>query len=315
MPARAVDVTFVLPSRQRFAGELLPDVVARALGRADRAITATGVEILFDVLPRGWPAAAVTRQAECGDAGDASWVRADPAYVRADINGARLLAIGEMLGLDADASEALLRPLRPLFGDAGMPIDAGRPNAWYLRLAPGSPLPTFPSPDDALGSDLFEQMPQGPEGRRWRALMSEAQVLLHHHPINADRLNRGLAPINSIWFWGAGRLPDHVRTSYGSIHSQDPTVRAFAQLAGVTVAPLEMWSLPDGDAAFDLRPARNFAALCQAWIEPALAAVAAKRIGTLRLMWADGERFDIRRSQSLRFWKRPLRGLAERDDE
>ncbi|WP_133500094.1 phosphoglycerate mutase [Cognatilysobacter terrigena] len=314
MPARAVDVAFVLPPRERFAGEALPDTVARAFGRADRTRGDSGIETLFEVLPRGWPAAAVTRQADCGDAGDAMWLRADPAYVRADINGARLLAIGEMLALDAQATEALLRPLRPLFGDAGMPIDAGGPNAWYLRLQPGSPLPTFPSPDDALGTDLFEQMPQGPEGRRWRALMSEAQVLLHHSPVNADRLKRGLAPVNSIWFWGAGRLPDQVRTSYAAIHSLDATVHAFAQRAGAKTAPVESWSVPEADAAFDLRHARRLDGLCSGWIDPALAAIASKRIRTLRLLWADGERFELRRSQSLRVWKRPLRVLAERDD-
>ncbi|GAB1596035.1 phosphoglycerate mutase [Lysobacter claricitrinus] len=310
-----VDVAFVLPPRQRFAGEGLPTAVARAFGRADRVDARTGVEALFDVLPRGWPAAAVTRQVEAGDARDSSWLRADPAYVRADINGARLLAIGDMLGLDSDTSEALLRPLRPLFGDAGMPIEAGRPNAWYLRLAPGSPLPAFTSPDEALGSDLFEQLPQGADGKRWRALMSEAQVLLHHHPINADRLNRGLAPVNSIWFWGAGRLPDHVTTPYATIHSRDTTVQAFAQLAGATVAIPASWTTPERDAAFDLRHERRLDRLVADWIEPALAAVAQRKLGTLRLMWSDSARFDLRRSQSLRFWKRPLRVLAERDDE
>ncbi|MGY3264815.1 phosphoglycerate mutase [Lysobacter sp. HA35] len=310
-----VDVAFVLPPRSRFAGEALPASVARVVGRADRFDAKTGVDALFDVLPRGWPAAAVTRQVEAGDARDSSWLRADPAYVRADINGARLLAIGDMLGLDAETAEALLRPLRPLFGDAGMPIDAGRPNAWYLRLAPGSPLPAFISPDDALGSDLFDQMPQGAEGKRWRALMSEAQVLLHHHPVNADRLNRGLAPVNSIWFWGAGRLPDHVTTRYASIRSHDATVGAFAQLAGASFAPPGAWTTPEQNLAVDLRYERRLDRLSADWIEPALVAVASKQVATLSLMWADGARFDVRRSQSLRFWKRPLRVLAERDDE
>ena len=112
----------------------------------------------------------------------------------------------------------------------------------------------------------------------------------------------------------AGGPPDQVRSDYKAIHSPDATVHAFAKLAGAASAAVESWALPDVDTAFDLRHARRLDGLCSGWIEPALAAVASKRIGALRLLWADGERFDVRRSQALRFWKRPLRVLAERDD-
>ena len=304
----------VLPPRSRFAGGALPPAVARALGRADLTHVDAGIESLFDVLPRGWPAAAVTRQMDAGDAARALWLRADPAYVRPDINGARLLAVGEMLALGADEAEALLRPLRPLFGDVGMPIEAGRPSAWYLRLPDGAPLPTLASPDEALGADLFDLLPSGPEGRRWRALLSEAQVTLHQNPLNAERQARGLAPVNSLWFWGAGALPDRVASVWSNIHSHDATVHAFARAAGVEGLALEAWRTPGLDTAYDLRHERRLDRLCEGWLEPALADVARGTVATLSLRWADGCAHELRRSQSLRFWKRPLRALAERDD-
>jgi hypothetical protein len=302
---------FVLPPRSRFAGEALPRSIAQALGRADRTVGDTRIQALFDVLPRGWPAAAVTRQVDAGDAAHATWLRADPAYVRPDINGARLLAVGETLALDHASADALLRPLRPLFGDAGLPIEAGRPSAWYLRLAEGSPLPDFTAPDDALGADLFDHMPPGGEGRRWRALMSEAQVLLHQHPLNAERQARGLAPVNSVWFWGAGRLPDRVTTPHAVVHTPDATVHAFTTFAGARAEPPAAWSPNDADVAHDLRHERRLDRLLATWIEPALADLAARRLDAIELLWADGQRFALRRSQSLRFWRRPLRVLAE----
>ena len=304
----------VLPPRSRFAGESLPVVVARALGRADASQGQAGVESLFDVLPRGWPAAAVTRQVDAGDAANALWLRADPAYVRPDINGARLLAVGEMLALDAAEADALLRPLRPLFGDSGMPIDAGRPSAWYLRLPIGAPVPTLASPDEALGADLFDLLPSGPEGRRWRALLSEAQVLLHQNPLNAERQARGLAPINSVWFWGAGTLPDRIGSEWRVVLSPDETVHAFAKAAGANALALDAWNTATDAAAYDLRHERRLDRLCQRWLEPALADLAAGKIATLRLVWGDGHIHELRKSQSLRFWRRPLRALAERDD-
>lgn len=307
--------TLLLPPRARFAGQALPPGLARALGRADASRGVGGPPSLFDVLPRGWPAAAALRQVERGDAAGAQWVRADPAYVRPDINGARLLAIGAALGLDGSGAEALLRALRPVFGDYGMPIEATAPSRWYLRVDPGAPLPRFADPDDALGADLFDHLPPGDIGRRWRALLSDAQVTLHQHPLNAERAARGLAPINSVWFWGAGRVPDHVRTSQGAIGSDDETVSAFAALAGIAPAPLpQRWpGPPEADAAYDLRGSRRLDALCSDWLEPALADLRCGAIGALRLVFDDGMRLDVRRSQALRFWRRPLQALAPRD--
>lgn len=308
--------TLLVPARARFAGEALPAAVAKALGRADASSATGGASSLFDVLPRGWPAAAVTRQKDRGDAAGSAWVRADPAFVRPDINGARLLAIGEALGLDDASAESLLRTLRPVFGDFGMPIEAASPSRWYLRVEPGAPLPRFADPDEALGADLFDHLPPGDIGRRWRALLSDAQVTLHQHPLNAERAASGLAPVNSVWFWGAGRLPDHVTSPYARIASDDEVVSAFAHLASVRDVPLPAaWpAADDADAAFDLRRARRLDLLSERWLEPAIADLARGRLRELRLVCDDGAAFVLRRSQSLRFWRRPLRALVERED-
>lgn len=309
--------TLLLPARGRFAGEALPADIARALGRADPVLLRPGPQALFDVLPRGWPVAAVSRQHARGDAAGSAWLRADPAYVRPDINGARLLAIGDALQLDDAEAESLLRTLRPLFGDAGMPIEATSPSRWFLRLDPGAPLPTLADPDHALGADFFDHLPPGDSGRRWRALLSEAQVTLHQHPLNAERAARGLAPVNSVWFWGAGRMPDRVASDFASIASDDDAIEAFAAAAGVPVSPLpDAWPGPvEQGAAYDLRRARRFDLLCARWLAPALADVRRGRLGALTLAFDDGSGFLVRRSQALRFWRRPLRALAERDAE
>lgn len=300
----------VLPAAARFAGEALPHALGQALGRADRSHAAGGIDSLFDILPRGWPAAAVMRQHERGDAPGSAWVRADPAYVRPDINGARLLAIGEALGLDDESADALLQPLRPVFGDVGMPIEASSPGRWYLRLAPGAKLPDFVDPAEALGADLFDQLPAGPEGRRWRALLSEAQVTLHQHPLNAERAAAGLAPVNSVWFWGAGRLPDAVASPYSTVLTNDPAIVAFAALAGSTSGDTPAsWPGSSDALAVDLRDVRRLDQLVAAWLEPALADVRGGAIESLMVQWADGVRFVMRRSQSLRFWRRPLRSM------
>jgi hypothetical protein len=303
--------TLLLPERARFGAQRLSEETGKWFGRGDRSVVEGGqLARVFDILPRGWPVAAATRQRDVGDAALSAWVRADPAYVRPDINGARLLAHGDALSLTAEDRDALLPPLRPLFGDVGFPIDAPTPSRWYLRLPREARLPVFSSPTDALGADLFEHLPDGSEGRRWRALLSEAQVVLHNHPRNAERIAQGLPPINSLWFWGAGVLPDHVRTSFASVVSNDEAMQAFAALAGVESLPLpQQWQAGKDDGVFDLRHVHDLAAFQADWFAPLRQDLAAGRIDKAILDFADGTRFEFHARQRWRFWRRPLRSL------
>lgn len=309
----ATAATLLLPERARFAGQRLAPELAQWLGRADRdSAERAQLSRAFDVLPRGWPVAAATRQREAGDAANAAWLRADPVFVQPDMNGARLMAHGPALSLSADEAAELLAPLKPLFGDTGFTIDAGAPSHWYLRLPLGAKLPEFSSPEDALGADLFDHLPEGNEGRRWRALLSEAQVVLHNHPTNARRSARGQPPINSLMFWGPGPLPDHVRCDFDAVCSDDDAVQAFAFLAGVTQLPLPArWQAGEGDGhrLFDLRHVRDLSSLQSAWFAPLAAAIRSGQLGTAVLDFADGVRFTLNPGQRWRFWRRRLRAL------
>jgi hypothetical protein len=311
----AARATLLLPARSRFAGRALPADVARALGRADRTAgggegEAAQLQRHFDLLPRGLAVAALTRRMDAGEDPAATWLRADPAYVRPDINGARLLAIGEGLALDLEDTEAFLPALRPLFGDAGFPLDAPVPSRWYLRLPPGAKPPTFAPPAEALGADLSEHLPEGPEGRRWRALLSEAQVILHNHPRNAARIEAGKPPVNSLWFWGGGRAPDHVTGAHARVFGDESLLRALCVAASISVAPLPA-TMPalDADSLFDLRDARDAGALAQAWLAPAIAALRPGALAALRLDFADGHGLALERGHRWRFWRRPLAAL------
>jgi hypothetical protein len=313
--------TLLLPAGNRFTGVRLPDPVARALGRADRMPVGEAGEhpqLLrhFELLPRGWPVAALTRQADAGDAAPSQWLRADPAWVRPEINGARLFACGEGLQLAQQDVDALLPALRPLFGDAGFPIDAPVPARWYLRLPQGAKLPAFIEPADALGADLFDSL-VGTEGaadaesRRWRSLLSEAQVVLHNHPWNARRAAAGKPPVNSLWFWGGGKLPDQVSSRHACVQSEDATMRALAMSAGLSLASrAEHFDAPAADALFDLRELRDTAELSGQWLAPAVDALRQGGLERLCMDLADGSGFVLTRSQRWRLWRRPLQELA-----
>ena len=59
-------------------------------------------------------------------------------------------------------------------------------------------------PHDVLGRVIGEYLPAQPE---LREMMKKSYDILANHPINKARMEKGLNPANSIWFWGAGTKP------------------------------------------------------------------------------------------------------------
>jgi hypothetical protein len=308
--AVARGLTLLLPPRARMEPPSAPlDELRRVLARADVETHDSGetAQLLrhFDLLPRGIPVAALTRQLDLRDAELGTWLRADPAHVRADMGAGRLLACGD-LGLDAAECAALIAPLRPLFGDAGCPISVGHPSRWYLALPRDARLPPFVSPERALGDDIYAHLPEGEAGRRWRHLLSEAQVILHNHPVNAARAAAGKLTVNSLWFWGPGALPDHVHTRHRTVVSGDSSLRALAARGGVATPPPDATiDLAKAEGVLlDLRALRSPQSLARHGIQPALQGLRQRTLDTLCLDFGDGRVVIYRHAHRWRFWRR-----------
>lgn len=250
----------------------------------------------------GLPAASLIRQSVAGDAGDALWLSADPAWVQPEVNGARLLAIGN-LGLTVEDAASLVAALAETFEAEGMALQVGDAQHWQVRLPGYVDVPPFPEPEDALGSDLFEQLPKGDAGRQWRALLNEAQVVLHNHPVNRRRASEGLPPVNSVWLWGAGTLPEWVECGLSHIYSDDLLVWSLAHRANVEVHGRAAFATP-GDASIgllDLQDVQPTSFADDWW--PAIEARLAE--GTeLHLAFADGVRMALHKRHRLRFWRK-----------
>lgn len=310
MSAAETGMVLLLPGADRLRGGLVAaPSLSRLLARADRLATADAgrhPQLLrhFDVVPRRIAAGPVTRALDADDAAFGGWLRADPAHLRADLASGRMLACGD-LDLTGDEVDRLLKPLRPLFGDEGFPISAPVPHRWYLALPGDVRLPPMSEPADALGDDLNRHMPAGDEGRRWRRLLSEAQVLLHNHPLNAERIAAGKLPVNSVWFWGGGTLPDQVRIT-AQVFSDDPLLDGLCRLAGARCRPLAelLDRAPDGPALIDLRVLRDVAQLESPWLPWALEQLQSRGTGSIRFDFADGNAWCYRSSHRWRLWRR-----------
>ena len=318
-------LNLLLPARNRVESV----IVAHWLARGDRLPDAApGRESVlrecFETGVAGLPVAALTRQADVGDAADSTWLRADPALVMADAVTLRLLACGN-LGLSLEDADACAQALRPLFEDAGFIFDAPHPQRWYLRCPRDAKLPAFSSPDEALGDDLVNHLPEGENARLWRGLLNEAQIVLTQHPMNAQRAQRGLPPVNSLWFWGAGVLPGRVECRFDRIASDDGLIASLATLAGASSFPrkressFSLFHEPQKldsrfrgndeqerarSALIDLADQRDPVRLDDEWFVPIADALHRRRVAQLDLQFESGERYIVRPAHRWRFWRR-----------
>src|SRR5690606_32488012 len=99
--AEAAATVLLLPERRRFAGQAIAADIGRLLADGEHPADGTPGEAAqlqrwFDLLPRGLPVAALTRAGDADDAHLHAWLRADPCWVRAEMTGARVMAISEL---------------------------------------------------------------------------------------------------------------------------------------------------------------------------------------------------------------------------
>jgi hypothetical protein len=290
--------------------------LAHWLSRGDREPNAKpGREVAlreaFEFIGVHFPYAALARSLVWSDAADAVWVNADPAFVVADAVTVRMLAIGQ-LGLTVEESSELAKPLKLLFGDAGFPLEVSPTGRWQLRCPKSTRLPIFSAPSAVLGDDMARHLPSGDNERQWRHLLNEAQVILHNHPLNAARAQRGLSPANSVWFWGEGALPDWVRTSLTRVVSGDDPVVALARLAKVPHID-SGWNAEDpanraDTILLDLGSA-NDAQSVDVHLSNLDSALKRRYVTSLRIVSADGARCIYKPSHAWRVW-RPLKNPA-----
>ncbi len=293
----------LLPPLSRF--ESLPEVAHR-LARADALPDGASGELAasdsFHWPGADLPVAALMREQSVGDAGDAVWLSADPAHVKPDMTGARMLACGS-LDITADEAEALSAPLRPLFGDSGMRLETTSPSRWHVRLTANSPLPPFSHPGDVLGDDLANHLPEGDDGRRWRQLFNEVQILLHQNPVNRQREQRGQIPVNALWFWGGGRLPAWIKSDVRQVYADDRLPRVLARQAGIGAQALQAFDAGErlaSDTLLDLGRSGS----PQACSDMVFGMLQKRRVDALILHFAGGERWRMTRGQRWRFWRR-----------
>lgn len=219
------------PGAEGFAGAAAP-VLRRMLGRGEqRHFPAIECEAwlcqAFEVERQsGWPVAALTAAIDGLPADTGTWLRADPVHLQLQRDRTLLLA-APALSLSGGEAAALVDALNLHFSGDGLEFSAPHPSRWYLAHEDAA---SVDSP--ALSAAAGKPLPRTRNPGRWHRLLTEIQMLLHAHPVNAAREQRGQPAINSLLLWGAGRKPAVPGRHYSHVWSNDPLASALAVLGG-----------------------------------------------------------------------------------
>jgi len=283
------------------------------------------LQAAFAVEGESLPAGALSLAGAGGELGPECWARADPVHLR--LLRDRLIVVpAAAFALSRPEADALVEALNRHFGER-LVLQVLEPGRWCARLDLQLAFHAS-SPLEAAGRDVDLAIRAGGEaGKRCAALVNEAQMLLHAHPVNAAREARGEPAVNSLWLWGAGPLPHVPPSGWRSVSADDPVARGLARLSGARERPLpesaEAWLqgaalegrhlvlLDALRAPLALGQSAEYAecidALEKRWFAPLLAALRAGRVGMVTVHVPDslGASFETIRGDLRRFWRRP----------
>ena len=286
----------------------------------------------LDAAQQALPVAPLTYLSDTGQASSGYLLRADPVHLRADQSCLHLFD-SHTFPITQEEADALAAAVMQFYAHLGWQLQAVCPQRWYLGLSTAPAITTRPVMQVA-GQDIDPCLPQGRDAPDWHAILNEVQMLLHNHPVNVAREQRGEPAINSLWFWGGGELPMAVQTEFVRVASDQPLAMGLAQQAGITRV-----DLPSGSAelidfaasgssllvtdAFE-RPVlygemerwlERLLQFEQDWFMPLLEALQHGKLASLTIYPCNGKRYRVTRRRLHAFWQpvRPFETVCQHD--
>ena len=256
------------------------------------------------------------------------------ACASADIEKASRLLLFQAVHLQPDLHSAIIVPIQNnpdnlneiniIINDLGdifkvdFDIDFVADGLFLMTLNEFDAPTQYPHILSVLGKSANPYIEQSRDNLRWYKLLNEIQMFMHQHPINQQRGHAGRLPVNSLWFWGGGGLPQRYPGNLAWC-CDDPTLNRFAESLGLTT--LGLGELADLDASsdavcIDLRLLELLKTGIATELDQLLLDIEARLLTPLlnivdknrkRLRLRAGFEFDFELSPAagLKFWRRP----------
>ena len=272
-----------------------------------------------------WPVGAILTHALEHQGTDMYWICADPVHLAVD-RDSLVLQPRSQLHLSESESLAFFATLESHFATTDLRLVHVDTGHWCFG-SPRRPHLVTSELELVEGRNVNDELPSGQDSSTWQRYITEAQMILHDHPVNAARESRGEPVVNSLWLWGGGVVPE-ANTFFGRMSVNDSLLREIGKLSGAQMINPPAASIEFCDTGNYLAelPRRNagdddiLAQLESNWMVPAWHALRTGKLDkvtlVLRLSGAIVECSCDRKARR-RFWKRrqPLSGTLARLQE
>jgi len=268
------------------------------------------------------PVAPFSCLGDLGQLPDGYCLRADPVHLRADARGL-ILFDASTFPLSDEESRALLDSIADFLAQDGWHLESDQARRWYLHGGDCQELISTPLPS-LRGKPVSDYLPQGKDAPAWRKRFNELQMLMHAHPVNQQRAERGLPLVNSLWIWGGGLLPAKGEPCFTRVVTNDATVKGLGIWNASRCEPVPnhadvlLSSLTSDERILIVLDALDVPAAYEDlghwndaieryerdWFQPLLNALARRRLDFLDLFPINGQRFRINFAALLKFWNR-----------
>lgn len=140
--------------------------------------------------------------------------------------------------ITTDEARELIKAVNDAFKNDFLTFYPGVSYRHAMVWANGSTNVELVPPHDILERRIGDYIPKGDGADIIYNMMKKSYDILKDHPVNVDRIKRGLNPANSIWIWGEGRKPrlESFKKLYGldgAVISAVDLIKGIAICAGL----------------------------------------------------------------------------------
>lgn len=147
--------------------------------------------------------------------------------------------------ISSEDAAKLIASVQEAFGDEVYSFYSGVAYRHCLVVSNGTTeLGDLTPPHDISGRVIGQYLSTADAAAPLIDMMKRSYDLLKNHPVNLERVAKGLRPANSIWLWGEGRKPalenfEAKNGIKGGVVSAVDLIKGIGKLAGMKVAEVE----------------------------------------------------------------------------
>jgi len=136
--------------------------------------------------------------------------------------------------ISTEEADQLMKAVQDRFGDEKIKFYTGVSYRHCMIVKNGETSYDLTPPHDVLTRRVGDYLPKGEGSGFITQMMKESYELLKNHPVNLERVKRGLNPANAIWIWGQGKKPA-LTSFYDKYEIRGTAISAVDLIKGIAI--------------------------------------------------------------------------------